>query len=67
LVVGDVLEATDVRWWSHSPVRTVYTVAAIEPVDGKFTIRFTSGNDRDRVLTVPADRRFLKAAAAPAV
>lgn len=24
-------------------------------------VSFTSGNDRDRALTVPADRRFLKA------
>lgn len=40
----------------------VYSVAAIETTeDGKLTIRFTSENDRDRVLTVMADRRFLKA------
>jgi hypothetical protein len=63
LAVGDVLEAVDVRWWSHSPVRVTYMVAAIETAeDGKLTIRFSSGNDRDRVLTVPADRRFLTAA-----
>jgi hypothetical protein len=32
-------------------------VAAIDPTeDGKFRISFTSENDRDRVLTAPADR-----------
>jgi hypothetical protein len=63
LAVGEVLEAVDVRWWSHSPARVTYTVAAVEPTeDGKLTISFTSENDRNRVLTVPADRRFLKAA-----
>ena len=62
LAVGDVLGAVDVRWWSHTPARVVYTVAAIESAEGgKLTIRFTSENDRDRALTVPADRRFLKA------
>jgi hypothetical protein len=62
LAVGDVLEAVDVRWWSHTPTRVTYTVAAIKPADdGKLTISFTSANDRDRVLTVPADRRFLTA------
>lgn len=62
LKVGDVLEAVDVRWWSHSPAYVVYTVAAIEPAEGgKLTISFTSANDRDRTLTVPADRRFLEA------
>lgn len=62
LTVGDVLEAVDARWWSHSPVRVTYTVAAIETTkDGKLTISFVSENDRDRTLTVPADRRFLKA------
>lgn len=62
LAVGDVLEAVDVRWWSRSPVRVLYTVSAIEPAeDGKLTIAFTSENDRDRTLTVPADRRFLTA------
>jgi hypothetical protein len=47
----------------HALVRRVtFTVATIEPAeDDKLTIRFTSGNDRDRVLTVPADRRFLMA------
>lgn len=62
LAVGDVLEAVDVRWWSHSPVPVFYTVSAIEPAEGgKLTISFTSENDRDRILTVPADRRFLEA------
>ena len=62
LAVGDVLDAVDVRWWSHTPACVVYTVAAIESAEGgKLTIRFTSENDRDRALTVPADRRFLKA------
>ena len=62
LTVGDVLEAVDVRWWSHTPDRVTYTVAAIEPAEGgKLTISFTSANDCDRALTVPADRRFLKA------
>jgi hypothetical protein len=61
LAVGDVLEDVDVRWWSHSPNRVLYTVSAVEPTEGgKLTISFTSENDRDRVLTVPADRRFLK-------
>lgn len=62
LAVGDVLEAVDVRWWSHTPQRVTYLVSAIEPADEKLTITFVSGSDRDRVLTVPADRRFLKAA-----
>jgi hypothetical protein len=63
LVVGDVLESDDVRWWSLSPVRVLYTVAAICPTeDGKLTISFTSENDRPRTLTVPANRRFLKSA-----
>ncbi|MET1156580.1 hypothetical protein [Arthrobacter sp.] len=63
MALGDVLEAVDVRWWSHSPLRVTHTVAAITPAeDGKLTISFTSENDRDRVLTVPADRRFLTAA-----
>lgn len=54
--------AVDVRWWSHTTQRVTYMVFAIESAeDGKFTISFTSANDRDRVLTVPADRRFLKA------
>lgn len=62
LAVGDVLEAVDVRWWSHSPARVTYTVAAIEPAeDGKLIVSFTSANDRNRTLTVPADRRFLTA------
>lgn len=62
LVAGDVLEAVDVRWWSHTPTRVTYTVAAVQTADtGTLTISFTSTNDRDRVLTVPADRRFLKA------
>ncbi|MFF2244287.1 hypothetical protein ACFVTM_08930 [Arthrobacter sp. NPDC058130] len=62
LGVGDVLEAVDVHWWSHSPQRVTYMVAAIEPAaDEKLTITFVSGHDRARVLTVPADRRFLKA------
>lgn len=62
LAVGDVLEAADVRWWSHSTQRVTYVVSSIEPTaDGKLTITFVSGNDRDRVLTVPVDRRFLKA------
>jgi hypothetical protein len=63
LAVGDVLEAVDVRWWSHTTSRVTYMVSSIEPAeDGKLTITFVSGNDRDQVLTVPADRRFLKAA-----
>jgi hypothetical protein len=62
LAVGDGLEAADVRWWSHSPARVTYTVAAIEPAgDGRLKISFTSENDRNRMLTVPSDRRFLKA------
>jgi hypothetical protein len=62
LAVGDVLEAVDVRWWSHSPQRVTYMVSSIDPTeDEKLTITFVSGSDRDRVLTVPADRRFLKA------
>jgi hypothetical protein len=62
LAVGDVLEAVDVRWWSHTPAQVFYTVSAVEPAeDGKLTISFTSENDPDRVLTVPADRRFLTA------
>jgi hypothetical protein len=62
LTVGDTLEAVDVRWWSHSPVRVLYTVASIEATeDGRLTISFTSENDRDRTLTVPPGRRFLKA------
>lgn len=62
LVVGDVLDAVDVRWWSHSPVLVFYTVSAIIPAEeGKLTISFTSESDRDRTLTVPADRRFMEA------
>lgn len=37
-------------------------VAAVGHAEyGKLTISFTSQNDRDRVLTVPTDRRFLEA------
>lgn len=61
LEVGDVLEAVDVRWWSHSPQRVTYMVTTIEPADEALTITFVSSADRDRVLTVPADRRFLLA------
>ncbi|MGY3318152.1 hypothetical protein ACVWZ7_001255 [Arthrobacter sp. TE12232] len=62
LAIGDVLEAVDVRWWSHTAYRVVYIVAAIETREGgKLTIRFTSENDCDRVLTVPPGRRFLPA------
>lgn len=65
LVVGDILEAEDVRWWSHTPNRGVYTGAAIETTgDGKLRISFISDNDRNRTLTVPDNRRFLKAAGA---
>jgi hypothetical protein len=46
----------------HETVRIVYTVASLEPTaDGKLIIMFTSENDRDRRLTLPANRRFLKA------
>jgi len=63
LTVGDVLDAVDVRWWSHTPARVTYTVTAIEPTaDRKFTITFASDSARDTILTVPAERRFLKAA-----
>ncbi|HEX9089036.1 MAG TPA: hypothetical protein VF867_16080 [Arthrobacter sp.] len=62
LTVGDVLDAVDVRWWSHTPYRVTYEVTAIESAeDGKLTIVFASDSARDAILTVPADRRFLKA------
>ncbi|QOD06144.1 hypothetical protein [Pseudarthrobacter sp. BIM B-2242] len=61
LALGDVVDAADVRWWSHTTQRVTYQVSAIEPADnGNLTITFVSGNDRDRVLTVPANRRFSK-------
>jgi hypothetical protein len=62
LSVGAILAAVDVGWWSHTPARVTYLVSAVDPAaDGKITISFTSTNDRDRALTVPADRRFLMA------
>ncbi|XTR52510.1 hypothetical protein ACOM2C_03495 [Pseudarthrobacter sp. So.54] len=31
LAINRVLEAVDVRWWSHSPVRAVFVVTEISP------------------------------------
>jgi hypothetical protein len=59
LVPGDVLEADDVLWWSHSSKHLHYTVDAIfHAEDGKLIIRCSPETGFTRQLRVPANRRF---------
>lgn len=63
LVVNTVLEAVDVRWWSHSPVREVFVVTAIEPAENNMlAVTFSTKYGMERTRLVRPDRRLLMAA-----
>jgi hypothetical protein len=62
MVVNTVLEATDVRGWSHSPIREVFVVTAIEPADnGMLAVTLSTRYGAERTRLVRPDRRFLEA------
>jgi hypothetical protein len=42
MAVNTVLEAVDVRWWSHSPIREVSVVTEISPAEnGMLAVTFS--------------------------
>lgn len=59
MAVNTVLEAVDVRWWSHSPEREVFVVTAIESsADGMLAVTFSTRYGQERTRLVRPDRRF---------
>lgn len=62
LAVNIVLEAVDVRWWSHSPVREVLVVTDIKLAEhGMLAVTFSTKYGAERTRLVRPDRRFLEA------
>jgi hypothetical protein len=62
MAVNTVLEATDVRWWSHPPNRELSVVTKIEPAEnGMLTVTTETQYGRERTHLVRPDRRFLEA------
>ncbi|QOT19367.1 hypothetical protein [Paenarthrobacter sp. YJN-5] len=62
MVVNTVLEATDVRWWSHSPNRELFVVTKIEPAgDGMLAVTTETQYGYERTRLVRPDRHFLEA------
>jgi hypothetical protein len=60
--VNIVLEAVDVRWWSHSPEREVFVVTAVSPAgNGMLAVTFSTKYGMERTRLVRPDRRFLVA------
>lgn len=60
--INTVLEAVDVRWWSHSPVRDVFIVVDVRPADhGMLAVTFSTKYGVERTRLVRPDRRFLEA------
>jgi hypothetical protein len=63
MAVNTVLEATDVRWWSHSPERELFVVTKIEPAEnGMLAVTTETKYGHERTRLVRPDRRFLVAA-----
>jgi hypothetical protein len=64
MAVNTVLEATDVRWWSHSPQRELFVVTKVEPDENDMlAVTFSTKYGMERARLVRPDRRFLAAAA----
>lgn len=62
MAVNTVLEATDVRWWSHSPNRELFVVTKIEPAEnGMLAVTTETQYGHERTRLVRPDRRFLEA------
>ncbi|WP_139187319.1 hypothetical protein [Pseudarthrobacter chlorophenolicus] len=62
--VNTVLEAVDVRWWSHSPEREVFVATDIRPAEhGMLAVTFSTKYGIERTRLVRPDRRFLVARA----
>lgn len=62
MAVNTVLEAVDVRWWSHSPVREVFVVTNVSPAEnGMLAVTFSTKYGVERTRLVRPDRRFLEA------
>lgn len=62
LAINTVLEAVDVRWWSHSPVREVFVVTDVSPAEnGMLAVTFSTQYGVERTRLVRPDRRFLEA------
>lgn len=60
--VNTVLEAVDVRWWSHSPVRELFVVTDVSPAEnGMLAVTFSTQYGMERTRLVRPDRRFLVA------
>lgn len=60
--VNTVLEATDVRWWSHTPGRELFVVTKIEPAEnGMLAVTTETKYGHERTRLVRPDRRFLEA------
>lgn len=63
MAVNTVLEATDVRWWSHSPERELFVVTKVEPAEnGMLAVTTETKYGHERTRLVRPDRRFLVAA-----
>ncbi|WP_230854566.1 hypothetical protein [Arthrobacter terrae] len=62
LTINTVLEATDVRWGSHTPDRELFVVTEISPAKGgMLAVTFATKYGIERTLIVRPDRRFLTA------
>lgn len=62
MAVNTVLEATDVRWWNHTPGRELFVVTKIEPAeDGLLAVTTETKYGHERTRLVRPDRRFLEA------
>ncbi|WP_354214922.1 hypothetical protein [Arthrobacter sp. UYCo732] len=62
MAVNTVLEAVDVRWWSHSPEREVFVVTEVVPAEnGMLAVTFATKYGIERTRLVRPDRRFLVA------
>jgi hypothetical protein len=62
MAVNTVLEAVDVRWWSHSPDHELFVVTKIEPAEnGMLAVTTETKYGHERTRLVRPDRRFLAA------
>jgi hypothetical protein len=62
MAINTVLEATDVRWWSHTPGRELFVVTRIEPAEnGMLAVTTETKYGHERTRMVRSDRRFLEA------
>ncbi|GAA4034822.1 hypothetical protein GCM10023063_18800 [Arthrobacter methylotrophus] len=60
MAVNTVLEATDVRWWSHTPGRELFVVTKVEPAEnGMLAVTTETKYGHERTRLVRPDRRFL--------